>query len=71
MGKAEASFARKLRGLRAENRMTQKELADAVGTTDASVRNWEDGECMPNLSMAVKLADVLQCPLDQLAGRTV
>lgn len=71
MGQKEMRFAQKLRGMRAERRMTQAQLAKAVGTTDESVRHWEQGDYMPNLSTAVKLADALQCPLDQLAGRDI
>ena len=67
--KQDNGFARKLRSLRAEHRMTQEELAKAVKASTASVRNWEDGEYMPTMAMSVRLADLFGISLDQLAGR--
>ena len=69
MGKEEQAFARKLRGLRAEHRMSQTELAKAVGVSADSVSNWESGEYMPSLRTSIVLADVLGVTIEQLTGR--
>ena len=50
--------------------MTQAEFADKVGVNKATVRNWENGDNYPTLSMAVNLANVLGVSLDHLAGRS-
>ena len=65
----EITFARRLRGLRAEKDLSQEELAQSVGVSRESIQNWEKAEYMPGLSIAVKLADILCCPLDYLVGR--
>lgn len=64
-----ADFKDRLRGMRCERHMTQQELAKAVGVSKASVSNWETGDNQPTLLVAIAIADVLGCTLDQLAGR--
>lgn len=64
-----AEFKDRLRGLRCERRMTQQELAKAVGVSKASVSHWEVGTSQPSLSVALELAELFGCTLDQLAGR--
>lgn len=54
---------RKLRG------MTQTELARAVGSTMRVVSAWERGETSLPFEDACRIADVLECSLDALAGR--
>ena len=61
-------FASRLRGLRSEDDMSQRELADALGLTRASVVNYESGESMPNLAVAVQIADIFGVSLDYLVG---
>lgn len=36
-----------LKEARAKARMTQHEVAIALGVTDSSVHNWESGKCLP------------------------
>ena len=63
-------FARKLRGLRGEHDMSQEDLATAVGSSIASVQNWEKGETMPTLRTSIKIADLFNVSLDLLVGRS-
>lgn len=58
-----------LRALRRAHDMTQGELAAAIGTTLRVVSTWERGETALSLEDAVRIADVLGCSLDELAGR--
>lgn len=69
MCKEEQAFARKLRGLRAEHKLSQAELAEAVDVSTATVSNWESGECMPRFDTSIALADLFGVSMDQLAGR--
>lgn len=46
-------------------------VAQAIGVTDRTLRNWEEGDSSPNLDQAVKLADFYRVSLDEIAGRSV
>ena len=50
--------------------MTQEELAASVGVSADSIKNWESGAHTPTLRTTVRIADVLNCSLDHLVGRT-
>ena len=54
--------------LRKQAKRTQREVADALGITDTSVRRWEYGTAKPKLSFSQTLAlcRVLNCSLEQL-----
>lgn len=58
----------KIMRLRYLRRMTQKELADALGVTDTTVMRWETGRAVPRLTISqVKtLVKVLGVTLDEL-----
>ncbi|ULP29975.1 MULTISPECIES: helix-turn-helix transcriptional regulator [Leptolyngbya] len=57
--------------LRKKAGVTQKAVADALGVTDHTVRNWEKGREEPRLFIwQVKaLCDLLQCELGDLPDR--
>ena len=42
--------------LRKEKGLTQAELAEKLGVTDRSVSNWENGKCMPDLSLFIPIS---------------
>lgn len=46
-----------------------QEVADALGVTDQSVRNWCNGACCPTLHNATNLANFYEVPVDSLVGR--
>ena len=66
---ADTPFARRLRSLRAEARLSQEQLAARVGVDRQTVSNWEKGENVPSLAKAWDLADVFKVTLDRLAAR--
>lgn len=60
---------RMLRLYRQVNCLTQHELDDALGLTHGTVSRYETGRSVISFPLAIKIADVLDCSLDQLAGR--
>ena len=59
-----------IKALRKSKSMTQKELAQALGISRATVSKYEAGLRTPNMDMMVKICDVLGCTTDYLLGRS-
>ena len=62
-------MAQRIRQLRKAAGLTQEQLARAVDVVVKAVYMWEHGTRTPHLETACRLADVLGCTLDELAGR--
>lgn len=58
----------RIRLLRTNNSMTQKELGTRVGVSEISVRNWELGVKNPSMEAIIALAGVLDVTTDYLLG---
>ena len=56
---------------RKEKGMTQEELSERLSVSRQTVSKWENGECMPDADKFIRLADILEISLDELAGREV
>lgn len=59
-----------IKKLRLERGLTQQALANAVYVTRSAVCLWESGARVPETTTLLALADVLECSLDDLVGRT-
>lgn len=59
----------RIRELREENLLTQKELAAKIDNEQRNVSNWEQGTIEPDCDTIVKLADAFNVSLDELFGR--
>lgn len=57
-----------LRELRKSAHLTQKDIAAAIGVSQASVHQWETGRAMPTLDKLRPLAGILGCSTDDLLG---
>ena len=55
-----------IRQLRLRDGYTQHELADCLNVTDKAVSKWERGLSMPDVSIVTKLANLLNCDVDNL-----
>ena len=62
-------FAKKLKELRAEKNLTQKQLAEKLILSKNSICEYEKGRSEPNIETLIKLADILDCSIDYLVGR--
>lgn len=62
-------FSRRLTALRAERGWNQNQLSEESGVSKESIANYESCRSIPNLFIACKLADALDCSLEMLSGR--
>ena len=57
-----------IRNFRKQKSLTQEQLAEAVGVTVGTVSKWENGNCLPDISMITELADFYEVSIDVLVG---
>jgi putative transcriptional regulator len=55
-----------LKELREERGWTQGRLAEAVGVSRQSINNIERDRYVPSLELALKFAQVFECPADEI-----
>lgn len=60
-----------IRELRKEKNLRQEQLAEAMGVSTASVSKWETGQCAPELTVLMELADFFQVSMDTLVGHNL
>ena len=59
----------RIKELREEKHISQKKLAEVIGTSQRNIGRWENNENEPSYSQVVKLADFFGCSIDYLVGR--
>lgn len=64
------AYYRRLRDLREDADMTQRQVADYLGTTTQYYGKYEQGLCELPLERAAALAELFNVSLDYLSGRT-
>ena len=64
-----SEFAQRLRLLRESRQLTQVRLAELIEVDARAYNRWERGTIAPQLDTLIRIADVLQVPLDELVGR--
>lgn len=62
-------FACRLKQLRIQNKITQKELATVLNVSQNAVFNWENGKREPSLSMIAELSNYFNVTVDYLLGK--
>ena len=60
------SFGNYICALRQGHGLSQFQLGALVGVTDKAVSKWENGSAKPKLSTCIRLASVLDIPIDEL-----
>jgi transcriptional regulator with XRE-family HTH domain len=63
-------FGKRLKDLREDNDLTQKEVSDLIGVGIRTYQKYEVEEIEPKLSTLLFLADKYGCTLDYIMGRT-
>lgn len=58
----------KIRDLREEKGLTQKELAEIVGSNNKSIWAYENGIAEPSIDLLIRLAHALDVTVDYLIG---
>ncbi len=56
----------KLKALRVNAEMTQKEACEKLGVTQRTLQNWEDYKTSPSGAQLSRLADLYGCTLDDI-----
>lgn len=56
---------------RKNNKMTQEDLAEALGVTFAAVSKWERGLATPDLELIVQMANIFDVSVDALIGHQI
>ena len=59
-----------LKILRKKNRITQRELANALHISQTSVSKYERGESEPDLEMVIKMSDFFGVTIDEFIRGT-
>lgn len=64
-------FAEKVKELRKEYGMSQKELAELIKVDRSTVAGWETKGRMPDVMLLINVANVFGVSLDSLVGRNI
>lgn len=59
-------FGQRLREVRIARNLTQRQLADGCGSNSPFISNLERGVKVPSLTMVLRLAKALDCPIYDL-----
>ena len=65
-----ATFAQRLKELRKDSNLTQKQLAAGLGVGQSTIANYEQSIRFPDEEMLHRVADYFSISLDFLLGRT-
>ena len=64
------TFGKRMGDVRKQKKMSQDELAKAIGTISVTVGRYERDEVKPSIEVASKIAEALEISLDYLAGNS-
>lgn len=64
-----ATFTERLKELRKKNKLTQEELAKALGVSRGAYASWENGRRKPDFLQLSNIANFFDVSIDYLVGR--
>ncbi len=62
------NYLERLNELRKSKQISQKELANILGTTNSSICDWECGRAQPDLKTLINIAKYFEVTTDYLLG---
>ena len=62
------NYLERLNELRKSKQISQKELANILGTTNSSIYDWECGRAQPDLKTLINIAKYFEVTTDYLLG---
>ncbi len=62
------NYLMRLKTLRCEKQLSQKQLADELKTTNSSICDWETGRAEPNIETLINIAKLFEVSVDYLLG---
>lgn len=65
-----ADIGKSIKQIREQRDLNQRELAKYAGISNVTVCKIEQGVLTPSLKTTIRIANVLQCSLDDLCGRS-
>ncbi len=66
-----SNFAKNLRVLRLQNKLTQEKLGSVLHYGSTAIANYESGRNEPSLDDLIRLADFFDISTDELLGRNI
>lgn len=63
-------FKERLKELRSERNLTQKQLALLLGVSDDCIFFWEKGRSEPSVQQIIELSNIFDVTTDYLLGKT-
>ena len=63
------NYGKIFKELRTENKLSQRDLAQATGISQQALSFWEQDKRTPNMDDCIILADFYNISLDELVGR--
>lgn len=65
-----AQFNERIKIIRTEKGLTQKEFAKLINVPERAYQYYESGTRKPNLDKVIEIADILDASIDYLVGRS-
>lgn len=59
-----------IQNLRLAKNYTQEQLAKILGVERSTIAKWETGQSMPRTELLIRVADTLDCSIDDLLRHT-
>ena len=60
----------KIRTYRREHRLTQEAFGTLLGVSPQAISKWERTECYPDITFLPKLAEILECSINDFFERS-
>lgn len=65
-----SSFNERLKELRVERNLSQKELGNLMNMSKMAISHWEGGHSEPSIRQLILLSDYFEVSVDYLIGKT-